>query len=352
MNYEYPLLNKVFKHYKDDKIDLSNFCIYSCQHLLAPQYEMYKMFIKFGLNPKNIFALGKIYSSNTEIINDLREIGIQVIQPEFYGGSFDSEHKVNCEKLASEVSDNNINIILDDGGYLIDALKDKNIFFAVEQTSSGFRKLENYKIKFPIFNVARSETKLTQESPIIGRIVFERVKNYTLDNKLESPSILIVGLGPIGNSIYQIFSEEKFNVDGFDIEIERKKLLLYLENNKPDIVIGATGTQLLSESDLTMLNNDHIYHFISASSSDREFPVSNFRKNNFIHGDVKYKNFIFVNNSFPITFKGNKYEATPIEIEKTIALLMGSVLHGISRKENLGNGFVDVSKELENLINE
>ena len=146
IDYPYPLLRKIFNHYKKDTIDLSDFRLYSCQHLIAPQCQMYKMFIEFGFKPANIFALGKAYSSNVEIINELKQMGINVLQPEFIGASFDVEHFNNCQNIANTVSDKDKNIILDDGGYLIDASKDKNIYFAVEQTSSGFRKLEGKKV--------------------------------------------------------------------------------------------------------------------------------------------------------------------------------------------------------------
>ncbi|MDD5318833.1 MAG: hypothetical protein PHF79_03405 [Candidatus Pacebacteria bacterium] len=352
MEYSYPLLRKILEHYKNDKIDLSEYFLYSCQHLLAPQSEMYKMFIEFGFRPENMVALGKAYSSNNEVVEELKGLGIKAIQPQFTGRAFDVEHTNNCQLIFEQVSDKNKNIVLDDGGYLIEALKKKSIYFAVEQTSSGFRKLEGLKLNFPVFNVARSKTKLTQESPIIGRIIFERVKKYINDNKLVKPKVTIIGLGPIGNSLLQIFSEESFSITGFDLETNKEALLASLKSEKPDIVIGATGTVLLSVLDLDSLKCEHGYHFISASSSDREFPVSAFRKDEGVHDDVRYKNFYFVNNGFPITFKGNKYEATPVEIEKTIALLMGSILTGTSKGIPNQMGIVDVPQELEALINQ
>jgi len=350
MDYSYPLLHKIFDYYKKAKLDLSDFHIYSCQHLLVPQYEMYKMFIDFGFKPEHIFVLGKAYSSNKEVIDDLKKIGIKVFQPEFSGISFDLEHVNNCKNLALNISNNDTNIILDDGGQLIFVSKDKNIYFAVEQTSSGFRKLQGVTLNFPVINVARSKTKLTQESPIIARIIFERIKTYLIENNIISPKFLIVGLGPIGDSVLQILTEENYKVKGFDVETSKENILLYLKDEKPDVIIGATGSSVFNENDLTLIESEHVYHLISVSSSDREFPVVSFRKDRVIHGDVKYKNFVFVNNGFPITFKGNKYESTPVEIEKTIALLMGSVLHG-AVKGIEGDGFVDVPLELESLIN-
>ena len=351
MDYSYPLLRKIFNHYKQEGKDLSDFHLYSCQHLLAPQYEMYKMFIEFGLKPSNIFALGKAYSSNIEVIKELKDLGINVSQPKFTSISFDIEHANNCRGVIKNISADDKNIILDDGGYLIEALKDKAVRFAVEQTSSGFRKLNGVNLNFPVINVARSKTKLTQESPIIARIIFERVETYVQDNSIDSPKFLVIGLGPIGNSILQILTENNLRSKGLDIEASEEDVVSYLKKEEPDIVIGATGVPILSKASLNTLEGKHIFHFISVSSSDREFPVASFRNGNRVHDDIKYKNLVFVNNGFPITFKGNKYESTPLEIEKTIGLLMGSVLHGIVNEFGDQKGIVDVPKELENLVN-
>lgn len=351
MDYSYPLLKKVFNYYYKKQVDISDLKLFSCQHLLAPQYEMYKLLIEFGFTPENITVLGKIYSSNKGIIQDFQRLGIKCIQPEFRDMPFDEEHEFNCKKIAEEISDEDINIILDDGGYLIYEARDKSVLFGVEQTSSGFRKLENIHLKFPVLNVARSKTKLVQESPIIARMILQRLKEYLSDTNIISPKVLIVGLGPIGNSLLKILTDEGVNVSGFDIETTKELLISYLRTEKPDITIGATGAALFSETDLDQLDNDHLYHFISVSSSDREFPVVPFRNNNQIHENINYKNFVFVNNGFPINFKGNRYESTPEEIEKTIALLMGSVMHGAVIGNGKSVGIVEVPEILEDLIN-
>ena len=351
MEYSYPLLRKVFNYYHDKQVDISGLKLFSCQHLLAPQYEMYKLLVEFGFDPKNITALGKVYSSNKGIIADLQSLGIKVIQPEFDGLSFDEEHRLSCIKIIKEISDKDKNIILDDGGYLIYEGKDKNILFGVEQTSSGFQKLKDMNLSFPVLNVARSNTKLVQESLVIGKIVLQRLKEYLSDLGIASPKVLIVGLGPIGNSLLKILTKEGINVSGFDIDMNKESLLSYLRVEKPDITIGATGAALFDGADLDQLDRVHLYHFISVSSSDREFPVASFRKDNLIHNNIKYKNFVFVNNGFPIVFKGNKYECTPQEIEKTIALLMGSVMHGVVRGVDNLSGIIEIPEVLEELIN-
>ena len=90
--------------------------------------------------------------------------------------------------------------------------------------------------------------------------------------------------------------KESSNAYGFDVEKDKVDMFLYLKKEKPDLVIGATGSSLFNKEDLDQLEGEHVYHFISVSSSDREFPVSSFRKNTQIHCDVLNRNFVFVNN--------------------------------------------------------
>lgn len=348
MEYSYPVLKRVIAHYKALNGSYDDLHIVSCQHLLEPQIEMYKGFLEIGIRPENIVALGKIYSSNKSVIEDLRRLDINAIQPDFTGKPFDEDHRNNCLDLLSRYSNEKV-IVLDDGAELISVFAEnyENVLFAVEQTSSGFRKLENLKHKFPIINVARSKTKLTQESPLIARLCFERIVEHAKKYNLDKPKFLLIGLGPIGESMKQILIENNFEVSGYDKK-DYSSITDLINGVKPDVIIGATGTQIISEDELSGLSQN--LHFISLSSSDREFPVASFRKNSQAHEDIVSGNLVFANGGFPITFKGNRYESTPVEIEKTISLLFGSVAHGIKFGYE-GEGLINVPEELEDLIN-
>jgi len=309
--------------------------------------------IAFVFKPQNILILGKIYSVNKDIANELKALGIDVRTPAFSGKSFDVEHRQNCIGILNSLPTNIENvIILDDGAELIKVFAEshRKVLFAVEQTSSGFRKLENTVSDFPIVNVARSAVKLIQESPIIARICFERIAHYIQGSNLERPSVLVVGLGPIGEAIFEILKQNKFIVEGFDIKHGHSDLISKIKELQPDIVVGATGSNIISEKDLEFLTSDHTFHFISVSSSDREFPVTSFRKDDTIHADISYKNFVFVNNGFPITFKGNRIESTPIEMEKTMCLLGGSIVYGVENNISSMEGLVEVPLELQEMI--
>jgi len=352
MDYNYPLLKKVFNHYKKHKKDVSDIYLVCCQHLLEPQSKMFELFVSFGFNPSKIIVLGKVYSTNNDILNEIRQIGIKVLQPKFSSISFDDEHRRNCKKVLGLVPVDSKVIILDDGAELIQVFigAKREVIFAVEQTSSGFRKLEKDFLPFPVVNVARSTTKLVQESPLVARQCFELIGKYILENKINKPSILVVGLGPIGEAILEIFEQNQYIVSGFDIKHRHSDLVSVILNNKPNVIIGATGSSILQKEDITNLISNKLLYLISVSSSDREFPVVSFRKGGEIHEDIVYKNITFANNGFPITFKGNRNELTPVEIEKTICLLSGAVIDGIVN-DIKKPGLINVSEKLEKMIN-
>ena len=253
--------------------------------------------------------------------------------------------------------------MLDDGAELL------NIFYnefnkimsdvsivGVEQTSSGFRKLENIKLNYPVLNVARSAVKLNKESPLIARLGCNRIEDVIRKYKIEDPRIMVVGLGPIGSNVSKILKDDGYYVLGhdtvFDSESEISAIVM---KNNINMLIGATGTSILTEKQITQLEQTLVGHLylISMSSSDREFPAAFIRMNGkmdeAIHGDSFWKKLILINNGFPITFKGKRYESTPKEIEKTISLLYGSVISAATSKFDLSS-FVELPKPITDII--
>lgn len=369
-SYQYPLLEKISELYEPNEGTFDDVYILACQHILEPQAKMFELISDFSIPKENIFIFGKIYSTSNEVLNELLRNNFKVSKPIFDSArSFDIEHRENCEnefgKFLSAIQDPSKIIILDDGGELLKVVNDRfdslpsgAVVIGIEQTSSGFRKLENVELHFPVFNVARSAVKLIKESPLIADLGCRRIADVINQYSVLEPRVLVVGLGPMGSNTLSILNAKGYFTLGYDIaHHDKTELIDLVKNNKINVIVGVTGTNILSEKQLQEIKDilDHNLYLISMSSADREFPTTQIRQNGVIpkeiHGDVRWDNLILINNGFPITFKGNRYESTPIEIEKTIGLLMGSVFYGIVNNFNNLSGIIDVPVELESMIN-
>lgn len=368
-SYNYPLLNKITYLFKgQSKEALKKIYICGCQHILEPQGKMFELLSDFGIPKNNIYILGKIYSTSMEIFNELKIDGFNVEQPLFdLKNSFDAQHLANCLNLYSLFIDNvpegSQIIIVDDGADMLNIfnknfndIKNKFNLIGIEQTSSGFRKMEKRRLNFPIINVARSPIKLDKESPLIARLGCNRINDVIKSYSISEPRILVIGLGPMGNNVLLILKEEGYFVIGHDTSLNTQDEVVDLvKENNINIIIGVTGTNIITEEQIKRLNKitSKKLYLISMSSSDREFSSVFLRQESHqnvpTHSDVEWKNIVLVNNGFPITFKGKRYESTPIEIERTIALLYGSVLYA-SLNTISTNGFVEVPKIVTDAI--
>jgi len=362
---ESELMNKVSKLYQDEGINQSNTYLYGCQHILRPREIMLDILVRAGIPKSHIHLFGKYYSTNYRLLQELKDKGYDVKQPKpKTNEDFDNQHRANCEEIIqsiiSDVPNGSRIIVLDDGGMLLYTLKNRfveidntNKVIGIEQTSSGFRKLENLELSFPVINVARSVVKLDKESPFIAEICLKKIFEYFSKKGLIPDRYMVIGQGPVGKSISKVLKSKNMAVRSLDIkqgyEIE-KELLSF----RPEVIIGATGTKAISLNDISLLNEQKSpIYLISVSSSDREFPVSNFRQKKDLetHADVAYKNITFVSNGFPINFQDSYYKDGVMKIEKTICLLLGAVLFAAGTNGNrMKKGLVPVASEIEEAL--
>jgi hypothetical protein len=142
-------------------------------------------------------------------------------------------------------------------------------------------------------------------------------------------------MGPIGQCIFNSFKDISKIIISYDINSGEKDIKDIILDNKINLIIGATGNEIITHSDILELNNEigEEIIFVSISSSDREFEVWKLRDlfglSKEIHSDIEFNKIKILNNGFPITFEGNRIECTPKEMEKTIALLFSGVLSSI-----------------------
>lgn len=319
-----------------ENTDLSEFVLISCQHILQSNYIVFEYLFKRGLNPNNTFLLGKAYSSSKKVYEHLSAQGVNVHNHSFSFDShvsYDSQFEKYINEFLSEAlqqvkkldGDTKI-IIVDDGGYIIeqinsaDCLNDKEVV-AIEWTTSGYKKLLGLELNIPVLNMARSNSKLEIESPVIAMGVVEKIKKKYGHVFSSTKKAVVIGAGAIGSAV----KAELHRFGKTSINIDLDTPLRNLEKDY-DLVVGCTGENVLNAKDL---DSGEDVVLVSASSSDREFTAVDIRKiftqNTDVHKDYVYQNVTLANSGFPINFDGNE-QFLPLEkIQITEALAFASV---------------------------
>ncbi len=273
-----PLLNFTMKLFPDE--DLSSVYVICAQHLVSTTYSLFHALLKLGLKAENLSAIGKCYSTDPMAYEEMKKLGIDVCASSLSfksHRSFDEQYRENVKEFIKKRKKKLINdnfekiIVLDDGGELISEIrpfiKKKQNVIGIEQTSSGFHRLQLKKIDFPIINVARCPAKLNYESPIIARIVANTLVDYIESLPIQPKEVLIIGNGPIGSHIDKVL-RDTYNVSTFDKNVSRssirkKDFEKSLKNF--DLIIGCTGKGTLTPKHYQMLKKNVV--LVSASSS-------------------------------------------------------------------------------------
>jgi S-adenosylhomocysteine hydrolase len=343
------------------KVRFDDTLIIACQHLLGTTYLMFKELFERGLKPENVYILGKCYSTSGIVYKRFvdRHVHISPDSKSFDSHvSFDGQFQAYIDQFIKKVGDiggQEEVIILDDGGQLLayvnDFFKDFKNVVGIEQTSSGYTKLVNIKLNFPIINVARSKAKLKVESPMIAELVAGRLTAYLKKQRVGNPKILIVGQGYIGRYL-RTELEKHYSVNGCDITTNQCDFQgNYQEHlGEFDVVIGATGQSVLLPGDFSKLKKGVI--LVSVSSSDREFSSSYLRallpKTDDCHKDIKVNGINLVNSGFPINFDGKEHSLAPEKIQLTRALLLAALYEAKSKdfKVGMNNLIEDVQDKI------
>lgn len=334
-------------------VSLSNVLLIGCQHILATTHLMLRSLYDFGLNPKNIFLLGKCYSSNRSVWQEMHQDGIQVSPLSFFFEShlaFDSQFcRIAAQFLEYTLSQVDLSkfnkiILVDDGGQLLtlsmEFLKGYKNIIGVEQTTSGYEKIKAGSLQFPVINVARSQAKLIYESPMIADTVVKKALRRMDKLERSSRKILIIGNGAIGSSIYAAL-KNNYEVQVFDKNLDNNNF--NKENfgfddhlREADLIIGCTGETSVPFSKHKCLKKKCV--LFSASSSDREFDAVHIRKKTYnrknCHEDIEMGGITLLNCGFPINFDGSRNSVPPLKIQLTRALLMSAILQACETSDS------------------
>lgn len=344
---------------------LKDFYLIGCQHLLPSTHLMLRTCFDHGLRPERTALIGKCYSTSKTAQTLMKDEGIYVCPSSL---EFDSHQPYDdqFQKNISTFAENAIDklkipshakiMVLDDGGELILAMHNFLPRFeriiAVEQTSAGYHKLANIDLKMPVINVARCLTKLEMESAMVTEAQAHAIAQAIEDLGIKPNKALIFGNGALGKYLlrtlrlhYDVVCYDKVphlsDIDQEDLDISTF-----------DLIIGATGSSILSPDHIDCLKNGAV--LVSASSSDREFAASYLRqkveKVNNCHTNLTINGVHLLNCGFPVNFQGKDEDSIPLEkIQLTIALLYVALYQGISLPQ-LKNGFVNLNNHIQKVI--
>lgn len=358
-----PLIERLTRLFDD--LNLENTLVISVQHLCSTTEVLFDALLDLNLDPENLYVVGKCYSTNPEVLVRLRKKGINAL---FSSSSFncsvpfDVDFDRNVDEMIKQViSSNDLFsferiIILDDGGHLLEranALLPKGLpVVGIEQTSSGFNRMKDKHLPFPVINLARSWLKLEHESPIIISLVLRKLKEKLdqLDSNVNK--VLLIGFGVLGQKIHEIL-KDRYLISVFDAVPEKSTIApdeFKTRLGEFDLIIGCTGSTSLKFEDFKYLKKPVI--LASISSSDREFESFKFRKLKPVkncHSHVMIDGITLLNCGFPITFDEDYDSIDTDDFQLTRALILASVYQASVISQNL-YGFVPMEDELQHMI--
>ena len=200
----------------------------SVQHMLLQTVDLFATAGAMGLEPRNVFALGKVYSNSPPVFRALRNLGVTVVEstmPE--PGEFSVHLQHDVEKLWQVATETLANrrikriLVLDDGGVCISNVPDEVLqryeFLGVEQTSQGVFLFEEKPPPFAVISWARSAVKLHIGGAIFSQCFTEKLNSEFLHHQsIKGKQFGIIGLGSIGSSLAKLAVRQGLEVLFYD----------------------------------------------------------------------------------------------------------------------------------------
>lgn len=202
--------------------------IVAVQHMLQQTVELFRAVAGLGVNLRNVFALGKIYSNSLPVMRTLRAMGVTVInttvpEPGEFHPYFQRDVEGLWEIAAETLAARRIRriIVLDDAGACITSVPvdvvRRYAVCGVEQTSSGMFLFEESPPPFAVISWARAAVKLEIGGPVFSHSFVDNLNTQFLQGKsLRGEQIGIIGLGSIGKSIATLVGRQGSKVFFFD----------------------------------------------------------------------------------------------------------------------------------------
>lgn len=178
-------------------------------------------------------------------------------------------------------------VVLDIGGYFADLAPHfqaagLNCVGIVEDTENGHQKYENSASSVPVYSVARSPLKETEDFLVGHSIVFSAEAVLREHQELlTGMEVGVIGFGKIGKSIIANLSHRNIRTTLYDIDpikrVQAKSFGYHVRDKHTllsgsDYVFCATGGKALSDGDYDVVKDNAC--IFSVTSSDDEFDLA------------------------------------------------------------------------------
>ncbi|HJS25244.1 MAG TPA: NAD(P)-dependent oxidoreductase [Pyrinomonadaceae bacterium] len=198
------------------------------QHMLLQTVDLFDTAGAMGLNLKNIFALGKVYSNSPPVIETLRDRGVTIIEsttpePGDFHSSFERDVQTLWQVTAETLAQRSIEriLVLDDDGVCItnvphDVLSNYAVC-GVEQTSQGMFLFEDQPPPFAVISWARSAVKLQIGGPVFSQCFIDKLNTeFLYGRSIKGEQLGIIGMGSIGRALAKLAVRQGIKVLFYD----------------------------------------------------------------------------------------------------------------------------------------
>lgn len=290
---DYDLVNKICLAYSDSEIEsivrdtpvidwyssnhkntLNNVAIIWRDHFLEENVGLLNGFINMGVKPENILAIDKGDSTKHrfEITETFKKMGFNVSVLD--NTDVDNEKLM---KIGEELVFDFINkrkdlkvVVLDDGAIvtkILDKIHFDNVVGVVELTEMGLRRIRpnEDKLLYPVLNVAKTKLKRHITYTEISSSIFTRIIELLAGEKLVGRSVVMCGYGDLGEILADRLRSYGVRVTVVDVDVLRliiaaergfttyKSCYDAVKNEKPFMIVGASGYKSISEDVIKML---------------------------------------------------------------------------------------------------
>jgi|JI8StandDraft_2_1071088.scaffolds.fasta_scaffold02080_5 hypothetical protein len=370
-----PLVNALVDRLQSEGFSFEKSAHLICvQHLLATNITLFKSLFELGIDPARTIVLGKGYSDSQRCIDALRELGATVFAaqdpatPGRYGTRRDEEIKVFWEFVRSRISSDDESPVFvgDVGGRLMLHVSDtlhagwtRPHVVAVEQTSSGLRRVERNTFRLPLVNLARAAAKCARESRILANGILERIDRESPGN-WPNVRACVIGRGSVGNALASALSARDILFEAFgEDDAGEDEALLQEGVKRADVIFGCTGEALFDNWPNSAFRDGQV--LVSCSSEDIEFsPLLRLIPEYASSGwpvphtviPVGSGTIRILRGGFPINFDDSGVSLPEQEIQITTALTLAAFVAAARHAKGAGADatLIEISDELQHWI--